>query len=222
MEEKQHSKKSTREAIVFIDGNNFYHNINLLGISPSRVNFYKLAQLVCNHFNARFKCAFYYNSVPSIDDGKELYSKHMEFLNKVKGYPNFEVITRKLQRHSNEEKKEEKKKILSELNLCNKCKSIVEKNCMDCLGSIKKKEKGIDVKIAVDMVNLGIFRKECDLCILISGDADFIPAMDLIKENNRDVVSASVQFGYSWKLRKQGGHGWFILFRDLIEKKCLD
>ena len=222
MEETQGNKQIIREAIVFIDGNNFYHNINSLGVSPSRVNFYKLAQVICKHFNANFKCAFYYNSVPSIEDGKELYFKHMEFLNKIRKYPNFEVITRKLQRHSNEEKKDEKIKILNELNLCNKCKLIIEKNCMDCLGTIKKKEKGIDVKIAVDMVNLCVFRKECDLCILISGDADFIPAMDLIKESDRDVVSASVQVGYSWRLRKEGGHGWFILYRDLIEKKCLD
>ena len=144
----------------------------------------------------------------------------MEFLNKVKNYPNFEVITRKLQRHSNEEKIIEKKRILSTLNLCNKCAAIIEKNCMDCLGGIKKKEKGIDVKIAIDMLNLSIFKRECDLCILVSGDADFIPVMDLIKENARDVVSAFLPFGYSWDIRKR--HGWFILHRDLIIKKCLD
>ncbi|KKQ36137.1 MAG: hypothetical protein US54_C0079G0013 [Candidatus Roizmanbacteria bacterium GW2011_GWA2_37_7] len=220
MEEQKSNKIATREAIVFIDGNNLYHNLNALGITPGRVNLYKLAQLVCKHFNSNYKRAFYYNSVPSIDDGSELYSKHMGYLNKVGSYPNFEVITRKLQRHSNEEKIEEKKKILSELSLCNKCSSIVEKNCMECLGTIKKKEKGIDVNIAIDMLNLSVFKNECDLCILISGDADFIPVMDLIKEQEKDVVSAFLPFGYSCELRQK--HGWFILHKDLIIKKCLD
>jgi uncharacterized LabA/DUF88 family protein len=220
MEDKQNSKKTIREAIVFIDGNNFYHNVNALGVSPGRVNFYKLAQLVCKHFNANFKSAFYYNSVPSIANGKELYTKQMGFFNKVSNYPNFTVIKRKLQTHSNKEKIAEKRRILSHLDLCDKCKDKVEKNCMDCLGSVKKKEKGIDVKIAIDMINLSVFKKECDLCILIAGDADFIPAMDLIKENDYDVVSAFLPFGYSNKLREV--HGWFILDRDLIIKKCFD
>ena len=91
---------------------------------------------------------------------------------------------------------------------------------MECLGTIKKKEKGIDVNIAIDMLNLSVFKNECDLCILISGDADFIPVMDLIKEQEKDVVSAFLPFGYSCELRQK--HGWFILHKDLIIKKCLD
>jgi uncharacterized LabA/DUF88 family protein len=213
-------KKKKRVATVFIDGNNFYHNANASSITPSRVNLYKLALLVCKHFNADFKSAFYYNSVPSIDDGNQLYAKHMAYLNKVKNYPNFIVITRKLQKHSNKEKINEKRDILAKLDLCERCRSAIERNCIGCLGTVKKREKGIDVKISIDMINLCIFKKECNLCILISGDADFIPAMDLVKENGYDAVSAFLPFGYSNQLRQS--HGWFILDRELLLKKYME
>ena len=212
--------KPLRKAIVFIDGNNVYHNLKTIGITPSTINFHKLVLLVCKHFNSEYKCAFYYNSVPSIKDGEDLYHKHMAFLNKIRSYPNFVVVTRKLQTHSNKERIEEKKRILSQLDFCGKCRPVIEKGCIDCIGSLKKKEKGIDVKLAVDMLNISVFKKECDLCIVITGDADFIPAMDLIKENGCDVVSASLPFGYSNQLKER--HGWFILDKELITKKCID
>lgn len=213
-------RESNREAIVFIDGNNFYHNINKMGINPSRINFYKLCLEVCDHFNSKFKKAIYYNSVPSIGDGKRLYANHMGFLNKVKSYPNFEVVTRKLQKSSNKEKINEKRLLLSKLKLCGNCIPIVEVNCIKCLGNVKKREKGIDVNIAVDMLDKGILKKESNLCILISGDGDFIPAMDLLKKYNVDVVSAFIPPGYSSKLRQS--HGWFIISDEIINKRCFD
>ena len=76
------------------------------------------------------------------------------------------------------------------------------------------KEKGVDIMIAVDMINLSIIKNKCDYCILISGDADFIPAMDLIKKNGKTAVSAALAKGYSYELRDK--HGWFILDRDLF------
>ena len=69
------------KAFVFIDGNNFYHNVKLMKIKPSYIDFYKLSELVCSHFNCVHKKSIYYNSVPSIEDGKGMYYAHMKLRN---------------------------------------------------------------------------------------------------------------------------------------------
>ena len=75
-------------------------------------------------------------------------------------------------------------------------------DCENCIGRSKKREKGIDVWIAIDMIRKTLIEKECDCCILISGDADFIPALELIEKNNKEVLSAFVPIGYAYDLRK--------------------
>jgi len=112
------------------------------------------------------KTVRYYNSIPSIDDGKETYERHMHFLDKVSSLPKFTVRTRKLQPKT-------------------------------------RKEKGIDVMIAVDMLNLCVLRGECDCCILISGDTDFILCVEIIKGYGKEVLSAFIPCGYSTELRSK-------------------
>ncbi len=68
------------------------------------------------------------------------------------------------------------------MHLCKICLPIVESTLSDAVGGIKKREKGIDIMIAVDMLNLSVIAKKCDSCILFSGDADFHPALDIIRK----------------------------------------
>jgi uncharacterized LabA/DUF88 family protein len=42
-----------------------------------------------------------------------------------------------------------------------------------------------------------------DMVVLISGDADFVPAFDLIKSIGKEILSVSVPRGYSNELRKK-------------------
>lgn len=208
-----------KNAFVFIDGNNFYHNLKDMKIQPSYVDFYKISELVCSHFNCNHKKSIYYNSVPSIADGKKMYYDHMKFLDGIKKLPRFEVKTRKLQRSSTVEIQKEKQEIIDSLELCEKCRPLVETTCSDCVGSIKKREKGIDVMIAVDMLDLSVVQDKCDCCILISGDADFVPVSDIIKDKGKEVFSASLRVGYSFELRSK--LKFFILNKNLIMDNCL-
>jgi len=214
---KKPAKK--KEAIVFIDGNNFYHNLKLMRIKPSGINFQKMSEIVCSHYGVNHKKSIYYNSIPSITDGTEMYYSHMSFIESIRKLPKFEVKTRKLQRNSTKEILQEKKEIIDSLDLCKHCKPLVKTNCFDCIGNIKKREKGIDVMIAVDMLNLSVIRRECDCCILISGDADFVPVMNLIKEKGIGVCSASLPRGYAYELRKT--HKFFFLSRNLLLERCM-
>ncbi len=208
-----------KNAIVFIDGNNFYHNLKLMKITPGDIDFAKISQLVCSHFNCNYKKTIYYNSIPSIADGKEIYYKHIRFINELQKLPNFEVKTRKLQRHSNKEILQEKEELIKTLKLCDKCSPIIKHMCSECMGDIQKKEKGIDIMIATDMLYLCLLKNECDCCILISGDADFVPVIEIIKTNNKEVFSAFLLRGYAYELRNK--FKFFILFRNTLVNNCL-
>lgn len=70
------------------------------------------------------------------------------------------------------------------------------------------------------MLYFNVIKKECDVCILISGDADFIPALDLINTCGGKVFSSSLIMGYSSQLR-EGKYQYKILSREIIKKYCL-
>ena len=207
-----------KSAIVFIDGNNLYHNLKASKIRPSSVSLQKLSEFVCQHFKCLYKKTIYYNSIPDIRDSKNTYYQHMKYLDTIRSIPKFEVKTRKLQKNRTQEVINEKLTKLSQLELCKLCKPIVDINCKECIGDFKVREKGVDIMIAVDMINLSLIKKQYVYCILISGDADFIPAMDLIKKEGKTPLSAALYKGYSYELRQK--HGWFILDRQLILDKC--
>ena len=84
-------------AIVFIDGNNLYHNLRASRIKPSSIDLQKLSQLVCERFKCIYKKTEYYNSIPDIRDGQETYYQHMKFLVQIRSLPISGLKTRKLQ-----------------------------------------------------------------------------------------------------------------------------
>lgn len=202
-----------KEAIVFVDANNWYHNVKLL-FRPSKISIVKISNLICRNLKLKLKEIRWYASIPDISDGEKEYFDHMRFLSELEK-EGVKVITRKLQRLSAKEILKKKRDIIDSLDLCNNCKPIVEASFLD-LADIKKKEKGIDVWIAIDMVKKAIFDKECDVCILISGDTDFVPAVKLIKGAGKEVLSAFVPFGYSSELRNSTSY--FIIRKETLVK----
>ncbi len=205
---------SKKIAIVFIDGNNFYHNAKNV-INPSLIDFTKLSKFICTHFNLDIKEIRYYNSIPDISDNRLTYHKHMEFLSDLKKQ-NIKVFSRKLQKTSTKEALKERKEVIDSLDFCEICKPLSENICSECIGKIKKREKGIDVLIAVDIIRKSIIENKCDVCILISGDADFIPAMQTIKNFKKEVITVSVFPGYSRQLREGKFRYFYLKKEDLI------
>ena len=80
------------------------------------------------------------------------------------------------------------------------------------------REKGIDVQIAVDMVEYAI-KNKCDAIVLVSGDADFIPALRLVKDNHKMVYSAFLRIGYSYEIREK--FRFLIMGNKFIRNNCL-
>ncbi len=204
-----------KKAIVFVDANNWYHNVKNM-FEPGEVDIKKLANFICfikGYILVEIK---WYASTPSIADGEKVYYKHMSFLERLEK-KGIKIITRKLQRFSNEEVLKKKRCTIENLDLCMHCKPLVESVFLD-LTDFKKKEKGIDVWIAVDMIREAIINEKCDVCILVSGDADFVPSLDLIQAHGKEVLTTMVPFGYSSELRKK--FPYFILRKETLNK-CL-
>jgi len=188
------------KAIIFVDANNWYHNVKKI-FQPGLVDIKKVAEFLCKVKNYELIQIRWYASTPSIKDGETNYYKHMSFLKHLEK-KGIKVIKRKLQMLSNKEIINKRRDTIKSLDLCKHCKPIVESVFLD-LSDIKRKEKGIDVWIAVDMIKKSIIDKECNVCILISGDADFVPSLDIIKNKSIEVLTASVPFGYSSELRRK-------------------
>ena len=176
--------ENKRSAIVFVDGNNWYHNVKSIVRKPRGLDFEKIGKLVCDRFGLDFVEVRYYNSVPDIDLGEENYYKHMVFLAglKKKGVV---VNTRKLK-------------------------------VVNSMGKKLRIEKGVDVMIAADMIDFCLVDSKCDVCILLSGDADFLPAMDVIKRQGSEVITASVGRGYSRDLRS-GDFRYVVLKKEDLD-----
>ena len=173
-----------KRAIIFVDGNNWYHNVKSLVKKPRGLDFEKIGKLVCERFGLGLVEVRYYNSVPDIELGEENYYKHMVFLAGLRR-KGIVVNTRKLK-------------------------------VVNSGGKKLRVEKGVDVQIASDMIEFSLVKKACDVCILLSGDADFLPAMHVIKGQGCEVITTSVGRGYSRDLRS-GDFRYVVLKREDLD-----
>ena len=102
-----------KRSIVFVDANNWYHNVKNF-FEPGQVDILKLAEFLCYVKKYQLVQVKWYASTPSIADGEAMYYKHMSFLQSLEK-KGVKVITRKLQRLSNNEILQKKKIQLSTL-----------------------------------------------------------------------------------------------------------
>jgi uncharacterized LabA/DUF88 family protein len=203
-----------KKAILFVDANNFYHNIKSW-FQPSHVDITKISELISKEKNLEISEIRWYVSMPSMEDNPLVYKNQRAFLGNLEK-KGVKIITRKLQRLSTKELKKKREDILDSWNLCKVCKPIVEASFLD-IADHNQKEKGIDVWIAIDMVKEAM-NENIDCAILISGDADFVPAFSLINEVGKEVLSSFVPRGYSNELRQK--FPYLILTKEKLNK-CL-
>ncbi len=203
-----------KRTIIFIDANNWYHNIKRW-FKPSLIDMKKISQVIAKEKNLDIIEIRWYTSVPNIEDNKQVYLAHMDFLGYLERQ-GIKVIARKLQRLSNKEIIKKREDLLESWDLCEVCKPLVEVG-FTYIQEPNQKEKGVDVRIAIDMVKEALQNK-LDYCVLISGDADFIPALELIKGLGKEVLSSFVTRGYSNELRQK--FQYRILSRGDLNK-CL-
>jgi len=204
----------TKKAILFVDANNWYHNLKKM-FTPSDIDIKKLSDLIEKEKDLDIIEIRWYVSMPNRQDNELVYKKQRSFLGHLQKQ-GVKIITRKLQKLSTKELKNKREEFIESWDLCKTCKPIVEESFLN-ISDHHQKEKGIDVWIAIDMVKEAI-QENVDVCILISGDADFVPAFSLIKEIKKEVLSMSVPNGYSNEIRQK--FPYLILNKDRLSK-CL-
>ena len=188
-----------KRAILFIDANNWYHNVKNW-FKPSDIDILKLKDLISDERGFEILEIRWYASMPSIEDNPLIYKNQRSFLGHLEKQ-GIRVITRKLQRLSTKEIRKKRQELLDSWDLCKNCKPIVEESFLD-ISDNHQKEKGIDVWIAIDIVKEAI-NGNIDCAVLMSGDADFVPALNLIEEVGKEVLSCFIPRGYSNELRQK-------------------
>ena len=107
-----------------------------------------------------------------------------------------------LDKSMNEERYNEHKRFLDKIKkipnfhvvLCNLRKVFLPD------GSVDFAIKGDDVYLATDLIK-GSYEDLYDIAIIISGDADFIPAINLVRKNGKKVINAFFPKSSSYLLR---------------------
>jgi len=64
-----------------------------------------------------------------------------------------------------------------------------------------KSEKGVDVKLAIDLI-INSYQNNFDIAVLVSNDADFIPAIKEIQKQGKKVYNVSFKNTKSYNLNK--------------------
>lgn len=188
------------KALLFIDGSNFYHSLKEQGRLPfDAEGFSKLFDKLSELYE--IEKIYFYDAVKNIKIDPSGYSKQQGFHIRLKGtHPNIFIKTRKL-RYIADIRKSKIERVGKKLGIPDSCIKKLKDFLIE-MGLIKlTKEKGIDVQLVVDAIEEARKRKNIHI-IILSGDADFVPAVNLLKKYDVKVVNLHPYYGSSTELRK--------------------
>ena len=171
----------TERVNIFIDGGNFYHlALRKLGSSESNFDFEKFANFLANSRKIVEMGKRYYigTVMEKVGDqrSKEAMSKQTTLFTRLKG-AHWEIKTSKLRKRLEEIKIDDR--VVDYKNILKKG---IEKIQYERL-----REKGIDVKLATDLI-VGAIDDKYDVAVVVSSDADIIPAIDWVRNRTHKKV----------------------------------
>jgi len=207
-----------KRVIAYYDGSNFYHHC-LQNYGIKDVNFLDISNQLLFLDKEEIIKIKYFNCPISRQEDAEAYAQQQKFFEKIKKTPLLQLLTGKLV-----------KRRLKKINIqciscehqkadCIKCpKCGREINVENCF---KYTEKGVDVKLAVNLLLDAIFDKY-DIALLISSDADYVPAIKyIVKELKKDVIYCHLPNPKTSELI-QTCNGNRLITKEMVEKSQLD
>lgn|SRR3989338_291731 len=166
---------------IFIDGSNFYHLVlKKLGIKEAEFDFDKFAAfLVDGRQSPKMSKRFYIGTVPEKEGDlktKEAMSKQTSLFTELKKN-GWEIKTSKLRRR------------IEEIFIDNRVTDYknLQKFGIQKIQFERFREKGIDVKLATDLI-VGAVDDQYDTAIVVSSDSDLIPAIDWVRHRKKKKV----------------------------------
>ena len=162
------------KVVLFIDGSNFYHGLKSIYGEDKKLSLFNFLKFGELLSGKRdLLRIFYYNVSLDFSDNEKKYWNQQRFFERIKNTEKVKLILSRLQ----------KRKIKG----TNEHYYVV---------------KGDDIHLAVDMVK-GAYEGTFDVAILVSGDGDFIPAVEIIQEKGKSVENAYFKQSLSWHLKQE-------------------
>lgn len=180
-------------AIVFIDGNNWYHSLRDLGLDDlGRLDYAKVSLKLLGP-RTWIATRYYIGRVPQTGD-PSLYADQRRFLSSLEATdPRISTHLGRLEPRPVDDPAA--RALLSYLaNLKTRIDSVVYHDLIriarDHSNTTTLVEKAVDVMIAVDMVMMAK-EGDFDAAYLLSADGDFTPVVDAVRSLGRKVYGAS-------------------------------
>lgn len=184
-----------KKATLFIDSSNTYHRLK-------ENNLYKTFSYkwLCEELSKKFNIGrvFLYDAIKNYNLEPKQFSEQQKFHEKLKKeIPNLTIRQRKLKYLTKDDKIEKAKK---DCGFCTKCIRKTEDFLRKAGLRKLSKEKGIDVLLVADMIKYA-FQDKYETALLLTGDADFIPAVELAQSFKKEVINIHCYAGSSGDLR---------------------
>lgn len=167
---------------ILIDSGNFYHIVlKRLGLQEADFSFEEFAKFLANGREiAKEGKRFYVGTVREKQDGHEsktAMENQTRLFSELTQAGNWAIKTSKLRTRT------EKVKIDDRVT---NYKGILKKGIQE-IEYKKSREKGIDVKMAVDLM-VGSIDSKYDTAIVVSSDTDLVPAIDWVRKRQKKKV----------------------------------
>ncbi|MFH1778885.1 MAG: NYN domain-containing protein [Candidatus Omnitrophota bacterium] len=176
---------------IFIDGSNFYHGLKDY-IGNTKIDFVKFAQLLCG--DRELIRTYYYNVPVNQKFFPEIYQDQQKFFDSLKTLPYFVLKLGRLEKRVVKLNQTELIKTFGEKI----AKIIIEKMGETIVTFV---EKGIDINLAADMLRLA-YNNAYDTAILVTGDADFVAAVEGVKDMGKHVENAHFKDAKGFHIRR--------------------
>jgi len=166
---------------IFIDGANFHHLVlKKLGIKDLEFSFDEFAEFLANGRKIIDKGKRFYTGTVREREGdlrsKKAMAKQTTLFTILESY-NWEIKTSKLRRRT--------ERVLIDDRVIN-YQQIQNKGIKE-IKFIRTREKGIDVKIATDLI-AGAIDNKYDTAIIVSSDTDLAPALDWVRKRRKKKI----------------------------------
>ena len=177
-----------KRVAVFIDGNNFYFGLRkLYGKEKSLKNFNFLKFADFLAKENKVVDIFYYNAQLDREQNPKKYESQKQFFEKLRKIPNFHLILCKLLKRN--------------ITGTDKFYYIIKED---------------DIHMAVDMVeNAG--ENKFDTAIIVSGDGDFVHAVEAVKRKKKEVENIYFKNSSSRNLQSHCSNS-FELTRAILDR----
>jgi uncharacterized LabA/DUF88 family protein len=184
-----------KRAILFIDGNNFYHGLGRGGFLPMK-NYKRISEKLTEKRGHQWLQTRFYIGIVQQEENTDLYDKQRGFLSQLENQGNrIKQCYGSVKKVSIDDAAQELEEWLEKLQKNPKpdyisCAAVEELKEISQRRKYRRREKMVDVMIATDMVKMALEEK-FDVAYLLSADLDFLPAVQTVRESGREVFVAS-------------------------------